>query len=154
METTNIGGTRPQDMAAALCSNFPRMPFVVDDVELASLEGFVQGIKFPVGDERREKAFGLSGRQAKRIGRKAERIFVWWQGMEIPYGSPAHHALIERALRAKFGQLPEAMQALLATEGTELVHDLGHAESSHTSLPSAVFCAILTRIREERLARS
>jgi len=154
VEQRNIGGRRPEGQPEDLLSNFPALGFVIDGVELASTEGFIQGIKFPEGDPRREQAFRMSGGKAKRMARGAEGRFVWWQGTEIAYGSFEHHALIERAIRAKFDQQPTAMQMLLATEGMELIHDLGTPESATTSMPARVFCAILTRIREERLARS
>lgn len=153
MPVINIGGRRPEDRMADLLSNFPEFPFTLDGVRLASTEGFIQGIKWPEGDPRREQAFRLFGGKAKRMGRGAERAFVWWLDQQIAYGSADHHALIERAIRAKFEQQPEAMRALLATEGTDLIHDLGYPEPPHTSLPAAVFCDILTRIRAESLAR-
>ncbi len=154
MEKRNVGGRQPKGQPEDLLSNFPALAFFLDGVEIASTEGFIQGIKFPEGDPRREQAFRMSGGKAKRMARGAEGRFVWWQGSEIAYGSFEHHALIERAIRAKFDQQPAAMEMLLATEGMELVHDLGYPESATTSLPARVFCAILTRIRQERLARS
>lgn len=154
MEQRNIGGRRQEGQPEDLLSNFPALAFVLDGVELVSTEGFIQGIKFPEGDPRRGQAFGMSGGKAERMARGAEGRFVWWQGAEIAYGSSEHHALIERAIRAKFNQQASAMEMLLATEGMELIHDLGTPESATTSLPARVFCDILTRIREERLARS
>ena len=154
MKQRNIGGKRQEGQPEDLLSNFPALAFVLDDTELASTEGFIQGIKFPESDPRRKQAFGMSGGKAKRMARGAEGRFVWWQGAEIAYGSIEHHALIERAIRAKFDQQPAALEMLLATDGMELIHDLGTPESETTSLPACVFCAILTRIREERLTRS
>ena len=141
------------DPRARDLSNFPRFPFVLDGIELASVEGFIQGIKRPIGDPMRELAFRSFGKEAKRIGKHAERKFVWWQDKAIPYGSREHHLLIERAIRAKFDQNPKAMESLLATEGMILTHDLGYTESPHTSLPERVFCGILTRTREEELKK-
>ena len=74
---------------------------------------------------------------------------VWWKGQAIPYGSPEHHQLIERAIRAKFEQNADAMEALLATKELVLTHDLGSPDDS--ALPATVFCAILTQIREEAI---
>lgn len=137
------------DWRARLLSNFPFFPFLIDKEMMASPEGFIQGIKFSEHNPMRRMAFDAIGKGAKRLGRGAERKFVWWKGKAIPYGSPEHHKLIERAIRAKFGQNEKAMKALLATEEMTLTHDLGHPESPKTSLPAKVFCDILTRIREE-----
>ncbi|MDP3963794.1 MAG: hypothetical protein Q8Q39_04840 [bacterium] len=139
------------DPRARDLSNFTPFPFILDGITLASVEGFIQGIKRPVGDPMRELAFCSFGKEAKRLGRHAERKFVWWKDKKIVYGSREHHYLIERAIRAKFEQNPNAMKSLLATEGMILTHDLGYTESPHTSLPERVFCGILTRIRQEKL---
>lgn len=150
MPELNIS-SRSDDWRACRLSNFSADLVVLNGQTFASVEGFIQGIKFPVDHHLREWAARSVGLQAKRFGRYAEREFVWWQGQTISYGSAEHYYLIERAVRAKFEQNPGAMNALLATAGLELVHDTGQAESRHTSLPAIVFCDILTRIREEAL---
>ena len=131
-------------------SNFSPDPFTLDGETFASTEGFIQGIMWPEGDPNHAAAFASTGGKAKRFGATAERKFVWYRGETIPFGSPAHHALIERAIRAKFTQNPDAMVALAATKGLTLIHDLGRPESPNTSLPAAVLCDILTRIRWEQ----
>ncbi|MEK9158470.1 MAG: hypothetical protein AAB673_00520 [Patescibacteria group bacterium] len=148
MSVLNIS-SRSSDWRARRLSNFSADPFVLDGEEMASVEGFIQGTKFPEGHPTRQQAFQTAGVEAKRLGKEAERKFVWWKGQAIPYGSTEHHQLIERAIRAKFEQNQEAKDALLATKGMTLMHDLGRPEPPNTSLPAAVFCDILTRIREE-----
>ncbi len=155
MQVLNIG-SRSEDWRAKEISNFPRYPFVLDNVLLASPEGFIQGVKLPPENPNRKIAFASVGIAAKRIGREARSITrftkcVWWKEKEIEYRSQEHFDLIERAIRAKFEQNPKAMKALLATAGMVLTHDLGHPESQYTSLPRKVFCDILTRLREEKL---
>lgn len=133
-------------------SNFSDHGFSIDGQRMASVEGFVQGIKFPEGDPRRKKAFGYVGKKAKTIGKEALNLgcrFVWRKEDQIVYGSAAHHALIERAIAAKFEQNPDALKSLLSTKGKIIKHELGHPESPKTSLPKEVFCAILTRIRDK-----
>lgn len=138
-------------------SNFSKDKFVIDGIEMASVEGFVQGIKFPEfprEDTRRDIAFRLAGFAAKRIGDEAREFgyeFVWWRGKAIKYGSVEHFKLNERAIRAKFEQNPEAMAALLSTKGKKITHELGGEENPRTCLPKKAFCDILTRIREEKL---
>ena len=148
MLVLNIG-SKSDDWRACRLSNFSADPFVLDDEKFASVEGFIQGIKFPEGHPIRQQAFQSVGKWAKRFGKEAERKLVWWKGQAISYGSTEHFQLIERAIRAKFAQNKDAMTALLATEGMTLTHDLGKPDPPNTSLPAEVFCDILTRIREE-----
>ncbi len=74
------------DKAARRLSNFSKDGFVIDGMEMASVEGFVQGIKFPEfpeEDTRREITFRLSGFEAKSVGNEAVEFgyeFVWWRG--------------------------------------------------------------------------
>ena len=150
MPTLNIG-SRSDDWRARRLSNFPPDPFTLDSENMTSVEGFIQGTKFPEGHPYRQQAFQTFGVKAKRIGKSAERKFVWWKGKAIIYGSTEHHQLIERAIRAKFEQNEDSLRALLATEGMVLTHDLGRPDSPRTSLPSKIFCDILTRIREETI---
>jgi len=149
--TVNISSTSADWRGLAL-SNFGLSPFVLDGKLLASVEAFVQGIKFPAGDPRREAAFKSSGWQAKHLGDTADRSGVYWAGLRLPYGSPDHHRLIERAMRARIWQSKGLQEALKSTADARLIHDTGCAESPTTSLPASVFCRILTDIRAELLA--
>lgn len=148
MATLNVSA-KSTDWRASRLSNFSPDAFVLDDEEFASVEGFVQGTKFPEGNPLRQQAFKSVGKDAKRLCVNAENKFVWWKGQTIPYGSSEHHALIERAIRAKFEQNEAAMRALISTGNLTLIHELGSPESPMTSLPAKVFCDILTRVRKE-----
>ncbi len=147
MTTLNVSA-KSDDRRAARLSNFSPDAFTLDGLAFASAEGFIQGIMWPEDHPNRAAAFASVGFAAKKFGRTAPRTAVWWGGQEIPFGSPEHHALIGRAIRAKFDQNPDAMAALLATKGLTLIHDLGRPESPTTSLPARVICAILTAIRD------
>ena len=81
-----------------------------------------------------------------------------YQGIQIPYRSPEHYRLIERAIRAKVEQNPNVQEALVGREKhdrREITHILrredGTAiqESLITSLPAEVFTTILMKIRQE-----
>lgn len=148
MATLNISA-KSDDWRASRLSNFSADPFILDGERFASVEGFVQGTKFPGGHPWRHRAFDSVGKDAKRLSSEAQNEFVWWKGQAIPYGSTEHHQLIERAIRAKFEQNEDAMRALVSTGNLTLIHELGSPESPKTSLPAAVFCDILTRIRKE-----
>src|SRR3989338_5711041 len=150
MPVLNIG-SKSDDWRARHLSNFSDDAFTLDGERMASVEGFIQGTKFSEGHPTRQQAFQSIGVTAKRLSKGAERKFVWWKGRVTSYGSPEHHELIERAIRAKFEQNTTAMDALLATRGMILTHDLGHPDPPNTSLPAKVISDILTRIREETL---
>ena len=152
MPSLNVASDSP-DWRAKRLSNFSDDPFILDGENLASVEGFIQGIKFPERHSLRKLAFISVGKEAKRLSRQADpqSRWVWWNGREYPYGTFVHHKLIERAIRAKFEQNQRAMKALLNTGNIKLIHNLGHSEGRRTSLPGKVFCDILTRIREEVL---
>lgn len=147
-KTLNIY-SKSDDSRGRILSNFSHHPFVLDGQHFESVEGFIQGIAFPEGDPRKEAAFKAWGSAAKKFEEEQERKFVWWNGEEIVFGSPGEHALIERAIRAKFEQNPEAKEALIATKGLGLTHVLPEPEHKNTCLPAKVFCAILMKIREE-----
>src|SRR3972149_11556057 len=159
MATLNIVADSP-DWRARLLSNFAATPFVLGGQSFASVEGFIQGIKFPPVDARRKRTFALAGMDAKKMGRIAareygydyhKRIYVWWDGEAIDYGSVSHHVVICQAIVAKVIQIPEVRRALLATAGLDLVHDRGHPESARTSFPAAVFTDFLTALREGQI---
>lgn len=145
-------GSESTDWRAQALSNFAISPFTLDDECFQSVEGFIQGIKFPEDHDNRIMAQMLSGVQAKKLGRKAERKFVWWMGRKIVFGSVEHQELIARAIIAKFSQNHDSMMALMMTSGHEITHDLGKPEDPNTSLPAELFCRILTKIRNAGFA--
>jgi predicted NAD-dependent protein-ADP-ribosyltransferase YbiA (DUF1768 family) len=136
----------------AILSNFARTPFVLDGVECASMEGFIQGLKVEEPAKQRSIC-ARHGARAKRAGTKVRNRkawnsqTVWWQGHPVPYRSEAHFELIRRALEAKFDQDRTARDALIATGDAELIHDTGKPESPRTSLPAARLLAMLRAIR-------
>lgn len=136
-----------KDGRARLLSNFVNRSFMLERQHVASVEGFIQAIKHPHGSTPRWRAFLASGSYAKSFSNELSQPCVWWHGRQIPYGSSAHHHLIERAIVEKFRQNDDCRDALVATGSMTLVHDTGAVDSPHTSLPAAVFCDILTRLR-------
>jgi len=139
--------SKSDDWRARRLSNFSNDSFVLDGVKVASVEGFIQGIKFPEKSPLRKQAFQEVGIHAKLLGKQAHNKFVWWKGKKIDYGSNRHHRLIAQAMEAKFLQNKGAAMSLACTKGMVLTHEVG-SESPKTSLPSKVFCKILTEIRK------
>ncbi|MBR8653351.1 hypothetical protein KDH83_08540 [Achromobacter sp. Marseille-Q0513] len=151
LSVVNISANASDWRGQAL-SNFCLSPFVLDGALYASIEGFIQGIKFPEGDPVRAAAFQASGWDAKHLGDGARRDAVHWQDARIAYGSAEHHRLIERAIRARVSQSTGLRQALASTAGAAIAHETGAPESPATSLPATVFCRILETLREDILA--
>lgn len=150
--TINVASASTDWRGVALC-NFLMSPFTLDGILFASIEGFIQGIKFPEGDPRREQAFVSSGWDAKHLGDTADRSGAYWNGQKIAYGSNEHHQLIARAIRARIAQNSGLAQVLATTAGATIIHRTGdEPESKTTSLPAVVFCRILTELRDELLS--
>lgn len=137
------------DWRGVALSNFCLSPFVLDTVLLASVEGFIQGIKFLPGDPLREEAFAACGFAAKEFSSRAECKSAWWRGERYDYASPGHLAQIERAIRARIAQNGGLQAALMSTGDAMIVHETGVPESSTTSLKAVDFCRIMTSIRDE-----
>jgi hypothetical protein len=118
-----------------------------------SVEGFWQGLKWPAGSADRERVFGLWGLEAKLAGVDAPAGEIEVAGRRIPRGGPAHHELAARAMRAKLEQNPDVQDALRATDGLRLTHELvdehGEPVPDSLTLPKAVFVEIWTRLRGE-----
>ncbi len=140
------------DWRGVALSNFVLSPFILEGRLFASVEGFIQGIKFPEQDPRRERAFTLSAWDAKKLGGEAGLEGVYWRGECLPYGSERHHQLIASAIRARILQSEGLRQALISTQGLVLVHETGAPDSPKTSLPTPVFCRIINELRDELLS--
>ena len=136
------------DWRGAILSNFPLAIYSVDGERVFSAEGFIQGIKFRESYPRRAAAFRAHGFPAKNFGRLAKKKWVWWKGRRYAYASLAHSALVERGIRARFIADSRAREALLATLGETITHNVGDAPRK-TSLRKRAFCRLLTRMRAE-----
>jgi predicted NAD-dependent protein-ADP-ribosyltransferase YbiA (DUF1768 family) len=131
-------------------SNFSPHPFVLDGVEIASMEGFLQSLKFS-DPEMQRYVCTLVGRRAKFKGKKKKwkrtgKLF--WQGKEIDRFSDEYQLLLDRAFEAMFYRNEAARRALLATGHAVLEHSVGKKDPSETILTRSEFCSRLTRIRE------
>jgi len=148
-EVYNIGLGRPNWIEDIL-SNLKECEIYYYGRRFSSVEGPFQAIKRPLNDPLRETGFGLSGKEAKNIGRDTDRTWVWLlDGKRYGYRSPAHMNFIERLIREKVYQNPDVFRALILTGDSRIIHDLGHPESPWTALRAQEFCAILKRIRDE-----
>ncbi|MBK6735570.1 MAG: hypothetical protein IPG61_16135 [bacterium] len=152
----------------SLLSNLAATPFVLDDQHFASVEAFIQAIKYPEDGPkaaRRHRIATLTGHAARRAGTnpnrkisrawaEGEEAWVYWAGRHILYQSESHAMLIERAIRAKFTQSTTALAVLRGTGNRALRHATGAPERRVTSLKAMELCRILTDIRTEARSRN
>lgn len=131
-------------------SNFAPHSFVIDGVECASMEGFLQSLKFSNPDMQKEVC-KLVGKAAKFKGKKKKWYrtqTLYWQGKEIPRDSKEYQILLERAYNA-LGKNIAFQKALLATGNAALTHSMGKRKTNETVLTVQEFTHHLYRLRDE-----
>jgi len=134
---------------AGALSNFAAYPFVLDGVDCASMEGFLQSLKIEDASEQ-IRVCALSGPYAQSVGRKHDWAIsgtLWWQGRPIDRLSDDYQALLDRAYDALFAQSERFRGALAATGEATLTHKLGKSDPCETILTTEEFCGQLTRLR-------
>lgn len=135
---------------AAALSNFSPHPFVLDGVACASMEGFLQSLKFSNPDMQ-VHVCSLVGLKAKYKG-KGKRWWLgqtlYWRGVEYKRDSDEYQALLDRAYDA-MSQNEGFKRALLATGNATLTHSLGKSNISQTVLTESEFMRRLYRLRAQ-----
>lgn len=138
------------DYPSSALSNFAPHPFVLDGVEIASMEGFLQSLKFKNPDMQREICT-LVGLKAKRAGAKKNwqrDQTLYWLGEPIKRDSQEYQDLLDRAYETMFRENKKAQKALLATQSANITHSIGRTKQSETVLTRAEFCSRLMKIRK------
>ena len=131
-------------------SNFAPHPFVIDNVECSSMEGFLQSLKFKNFDMQKVIC-KLVGRAAKFKGKNKSwwRVqMLWWKGKKFSRHSLEYQKLLDRAFEA-LGKNNKFRNALLASQNARLTHSLGNTNANRTILTRSEFCGRLMRLREE-----
>ena len=134
---------------AGALSNFAPHPFTFDGVEIASMEGFLQSLKFKDADMQ-EHICTLVGAKAKRSGAKKNwqrEQTLWWRGNPIKRDSDEYQELLDNVYEAMFTQNEKARKALLASRDANLTHSIGRTKISETVLTKTEFCRRLMKIR-------
>ena len=134
---------------ASNLSNFAPHAFTIDGVECASMEGFLQSLKFS-NPEMQKEVCKLVGRAAKFKGKKKKWYrdqTLYWQGKPYKRDSNEYQELLDRA----YDQLSKNegfRKALLATGNATFTHSMGKNKQSETVLTVKEFTSRLTKIRE------
>ena len=135
---------------ASSLSNFSPHPFVLDGVECASMEGFLQSLKFKNPDMQKEVC-KLIGKAAKFKGKKKKwwrDQILFWQGKEYKRDSQEYQELLTRAYDALF-ENEGFRKALEATNNATLTHSLGSRDIHRTVLTEREFISQLNRLRKK-----
>lgn len=129
-------------------SNFAPHPFEIDGVKCASMEGFLQSLKFS-NPEMQKHICTLVGFKAKMAG-KEKKWFrtqtLYWQGVEYKRDSQEYQDLLDRAYAALFAN-EGFRKALAATGDAVLTHSIGKTSENVTVLTRSEFCGRLMRLR-------
>lgn len=131
-------------------SNFAPHPFIIDGVECASMEGFLQSLKFK-DPEMQAHVCTLVGKAAKFKGKKKKWFrdqTLYWLGTPMSRDSNEYQMLLDRAFN-ELAKNTGFQKALLASGNATLKHSMGKNDPSKTVLTTREFVSRLTRIRNE-----
>ena len=134
---------------ASNLSNFAPHAFTIDGVECASMEGFLQSLKFS-NPEMQKEVCKLVGRAAKFKGKKKKWYrdqTLYWQGKSYKRDSDEYQELLDRAY-VQLSKNDGFRKALLATGNATFTHSMGKNKQSETVLTVKEFTSRLTKIRE------
>ena len=134
---------------ANVLSNLYPNAFEIDGVRCASMEGFLQALKYE-DHETQKEICALSGKEAKErsISDWQENQIIYWRGQPIKRQSQDFKTLIRRAYKCLFEQNDAFRNALLSTKGKCLYHTRGLSNPQKTILTEQEFCIMLTELRD------
>lgn len=147
----DIGSTNGYPSAAL--SNFAPHPFVFDGIEIASMEGFLQSLKFK-NPEIQKYVCTLVGRVAKFKGKDKNwyrEQKLYWQGQEFKRDSKEYQILLNKAYNALYQQNEGFRKALEASKPGILTHSIGKTKENETVLTQSEFCGRLMKLRMGKL---
>jgi hypothetical protein len=134
---------------ASALSNFAPHPFILDEVQINSAEGFLQSLKFK-SPEMQAEVCTLVGYAAKKRGRNKnwqQTQTLYWKGKEIKRESQEYQDLLDKAYTCLFKN-EKFKKALQASKGSVLTHSIGKSNAKETVLTRSEFCSRLTKLRD------
>ena len=142
-------GTYPSDAL----SNFAAYEFMVDGIPCASMEGFLQSLKF-MRISKQKQVCRLVGKEAKNAPGRLRNLrwkliqTLHWNGMKYKRDSADYQKLIARSYDALYENV-DFRTALEATQNTELCHSIGGHNPKTTVLTESEFVRQLYRLRSK-----
>lgn len=144
-------GSKNSYPAGAL-SNFTAHAFIIDDIQCASMEGFLQSLKFK-SEEMQKEVCTYIGFKAKKKGYGKNwqvNQILYWKGEEIPRSSKRYQELITYAYDCMFEQSDKFKSALRAAgENANFTHSIGKKRINETVLTESEFCGQLMRLKRK-----
>ena len=132
-------------------SNFAVHPFTFRGIEVASMEGFLQGLKFKNPDMQKH-VFSLVGMGAKSKGKNKnwKRDYIlYYQGIPIDRFSDTYQELLYEVYTTIAFESDGFQRALLASGSGELSHSIGRKKEKESILTQREFCSRLMWIRDD-----
>ena len=136
---------------ASALSNFAPHPFIFDGIEVASMEGFLQSLKFDK-EHIQVEVCKLVGKAAKFRGKKKDWRTdqkLYWKGVTYERKGKEYQELLDRAYSEMAKQSDSFRRALLATQNATITHSIGKSKEAETVLTEREFCSRLLKIRTE-----
>ncbi len=135
---------------ANVLSNFYPNAFVFDGVKCASMEGFLQSLKFK-GKKKQRKVCELTGFEAKNIGKKK---WIWkisgniyWKGEKIKRISSEFDNLINKAFTCLLSN-ETFVKAIKDSMNYTYTHSIGKHNKRTTVLTEEEFINVLNKTRD------
>jgi predicted NAD-dependent protein-ADP-ribosyltransferase YbiA (DUF1768 family) len=136
---------------AKALSNFTARKFIFDEVECASLEGFLQSLKFDKFHVQVEvcKLIGINAKNRGKDRNSQWKIKggIWWHNEFYKRRSDEYQRLLDRVFLAVARQCKDFRQALIDTGDLILVHRIGKSSELDTVLTQNELCSRLMKIR-------
>lgn len=130
-------------------SNFAAHEFDFDGVHCASMEGFLQSLKFP-DPETQVQVCAMTGIRAQRTGRTQDwtkHQKLYWKGKYYLRRSDEYQRLLDRAYAALYTN-KDFRDALAATGNDTLTHTVGRSREGDTVLTIREFIHRLNVLRD------
>ena len=137
------------DGSGKILSNLFPHDFRLDGIECASMEGFLQSLKFH-SDDTADHARTLAEMEAYRFGQSGNNWKIdqtlYWNGKSYPRLSAEYHNLLTRAYDALMRN-PDFCLTLVSTGNDLLIHTRGKHDPRDTTLTQWEYLYQLYRLR-------
>lgn len=139
------------DYPANILSNFANNRFIIDGINCASMEGFLQSLKVK-SIKRQRQICMLSGIEAKKAPSSYDNIRwkltgkLYWNGKCINRYSDTYQKLIDRAYLSLYKNTT-FRKALNDSAGSKLQHSIGKHNARKTVLTEYEFLSRLYKLR-------
>lgn len=131
-------------------SNFTENHFVVDGIEIKSMEGFLQSLKFSSKVKQKEicKLIGYDAKKAGRNQNWQKNQVLYWNGNDYRRDGIEYQLLLNKAYECMYRDSEGFRNALKASGTAILTHSIGRTNMMETILTENEFCSRLMKLRD------